>query len=162
LKFFKFTIYLVFAYGIFIAVSFIRVLSNGTLNFNNYVLFDPDFSTVAGAFALSFLLHPVGAPILKRNIKPENNQRDLLFGYGLTALIYVFAGFIGGLTCTGEVTKILNDKVGEYQTVFDCVKKEDDSDTTQIVFFIFGKIVQLGIFIQNLSVMPILNFLTRK
>jgi hypothetical protein len=162
MKFFKFTIYPVFAYGIFIAVSFIHVLSNGTLNLDNYVLFDPDFSTVAGAFALSFLIHPIAPPILKRNIKPENNMRDLLLGYGLTALIYVFVGFIGGLTCTGVVSKILDDTKGEYQTVFDCVKKEDDSDTTTIVFFVFGKIVQLGIFIQNLSVMPILNFLTRK
>ncbi len=30
------------------------------------------------------------------------------------------------------------------------------------MFFLFGKIVQFGIFIQNLSVMPILSFLTRK
>lgn len=32
----------------------------------------------------------------------------------------------------------------------------------QNVFYVFGKIIQLGIFVQNLSVMPILSFLTRK
>jgi hypothetical protein len=71
MKFFKFTIYCVFAYGLFILAAFIRVLADGSLsdNFGDYHYFDPDFSTVAGAFALSFLLHPVGAPILKRNIK---------------------------------------------------------------------------------------------
>lgn len=126
-----------------------------------YHLFNPDFSTVAGAFALSLLLHPVGAPILKRNINPKNNMRDLFLGYALTALIYVYIGFIGGLTCSPYVQDIYDSEtdssLGQYNTIFDCFKKNDS-----ITFFIIGKIVQLGIFIQNLSVMPILSFLTRK
>lgn len=70
MKFFKFTIYLVFAYGIFIFVALIKVFANGELDFSDqYTLFNPDFSTVAGTFALSFLIHPVAAPVLKRNIK---------------------------------------------------------------------------------------------
>lgn len=76
-----------------------RVLAEGILEFNKFVLFGSDFSTVAGAFALSFLIHPICAPILKRNVKQENNLRDLFLGYCLTALIYTFVGFVGGLTC---------------------------------------------------------------
>ncbi len=107
MKFFKFTIYLVFAYGIFILVALIKVFANGELHFTDqYTLFDPDFSTVAGAFALSFLLHPVGAPILKRNKVQANNMRDLLLGYGLTAVIYVYVGFIGGLTCASKAREV--------------------------------------------------------
>lgn len=67
MKFFKFTIYLVFFYGVFVLIAFIRVLADGSLDFSVYPKFDPDFSTVAGAFALSLLIHPVGAPILKRS-----------------------------------------------------------------------------------------------
>lgn len=162
MKFFKFTIYLVFAYGIFILVALIKVFANGELHFaEQYNLFNPDFSTVAGTFALSLLLHPVGAPILKRSANPSNNMRNLLLGYGLTALIYVYVGFIGGLTCAPEA-KLISDEATEdqYSTIFDCFKKGET--TVQNVFFVSGKIVQFGIFIQNLSVMPILSFLTRK
>ncbi len=126
---------------------------------DQYKLFDPDFSTVAGAFALSLLLHPVGAPILKRNINQANNMRDLLLGYGLTALIYVYVGFLGGLTCAPHADDIYKNE-DKYSIIFDCFTKGDE--TVDNVFFVFGKIVQFGIFIQNLSVMPILSFLTRK
>jgi hypothetical protein len=105
MKFFKITIYFVFFYGIFILAAFIRVVADGSLSagFSEYELFNPDFSTVAGAFALSLLLHPVGAPILKRNRNQNNNMRDLFLGYCLTALIYVYVGFMGALTCSGSI-----------------------------------------------------------
>lgn len=125
MKFFKFTIYLVFTYGLFILIALIKVFANGELNFGDqYILFNPDFSTVAGTFALSLLLHPVGAPILKRSMNPSNNMRNLLLGYGLTALIYVYVGFLGGLTCASEA-KFISDKLTEdqYSTIFDCFKK---------------------------------------
>lgn len=160
MKFFKFTIYLVFAYGIFILVALIKVLAKGELNFiDQYTMFNPDFSTVAGTFALSLLLHPVGAPILKRNVNQANNMRDLLLGYGLTALIYVYVGFLGGLTCA-PLAKDIYINQDDFSSIFDCFPKGEE--TTQNVFYLFGKIVQFGIFVQNLSVMPILSFLTRK
>jgi sodium-coupled neutral amino acid transporter 9 len=107
MKFFKFTIYLVFTYGIFILVALIKAFANDEIHFaEQYTLFNPDFSTVAGAFALSLLLHPVAAPILKRNANQGNNMRDLFFGYVLTALIYVYVGFIGGLTCASSAIEI--------------------------------------------------------
>ena len=163
MKFFKITIYFVFFYGIFVLAAFIRVVADGSLSagFGHYELFNPDFSTVAGAFALSLLLHPVGAPILKRNRNQNNNMRDLFLGYCLTALIYVYVGFMGALTCSGSIEDI-NSNPNKYQTIFDCFAKNEKSSTADIVFFLFGKVVQLGIFLQNLSVMPILSFLTRK
>jgi len=125
MKFFKFTIYLVFAYGIFIFVALIKVFANGELHFaDQYNLFNPDFSTVAGTFALSLLLHPVGAPILKRGANPSNNMRNLFLGYCLTALIYVYVGFLGGLTCAPEAKFISNEATeDQYSTIFDCFKK---------------------------------------
>ena len=159
-SFFKYTIYLVFLYGIFVLASFIRVLAEGLLHFGEFKLFDSDFSTVAGAFALSMLIHPVGAPILKRNANQSNNMRDLFLGYCLTALIYVFVGFVGGMTCAESVEDILHGHPEEYSTVFDCVRKGDSFSSK--FFYYFGSVVQLGIFVQNLSVMPILSFLTRK
>ena len=161
MKFFKYTIYFVFLYGIFVFAALIKTLSDGTFDFGPYPKFDPDFSTVAGAFALSLLIHPVGAPILKRNINPKNNMRDLFLGYCLTALIYVYVGFVGALTCSKDVVDITHNE-GKYETIFDCFIRREDETTADFSFFLFGKVVQLGIFIQNLSVMPILSFLTRK
>jgi hypothetical protein len=77
----------------------------------------------------------------------------------LTAIIYIFVGFVGGLTCADSASDIIN-RPNAYSTVFDCVKS-GETDVSK-VFFVLGRIVQFGIFIQNLSVMPILSFLTRK
>jgi amino acid permease len=100
LKFFKYTIYCVIAFGIFIAVTVIKEIAEGNVDYSKFKLFDPDFSSVAGTFALSFLIHPVAAPILKKNVNQDNNKRDLLFGYILTAFIYFFVGFVGSLSCS--------------------------------------------------------------
>jgi hypothetical protein len=82
----------------------------------------------------------------------------LLLGYCLTAFIYFFVGFIGGLTCATEVENILAHP-DEYSTIFDCVNAK--SNTEETVFFVIGKMVQFGILLQNVSVFPILNFLAR-
>lgn len=66
-----------------------------------------DFSSVAGAFALSFLVHPMAAPILKRNIDLKNNNRDLFLGYTLGVGICFYVGFMGSLSCSPEVKNIL-------------------------------------------------------
>ncbi len=100
LKFFKYTIYCVIAFGIFIAVTVIKEIAEGNVDYSKFKLFDSDFSSVAGTFALSFLIHPVAAPILKKNVNQDNNKRDLLFGYILTAFIYFFVGFVGSLSCS--------------------------------------------------------------
>jgi hypothetical protein len=99
LKLFKYSIYAVIGYGLFILIAFIRELIEGNIDLNKYHMVDPDFSNVAGTLALSFLSHPVASPILKKNINPKNNERDLMWGYVLTACIYSFVGFLGGLSC---------------------------------------------------------------
>jgi hypothetical protein len=99
LGFFKYTIYCVVAFGLFILVSVIRQIAEGHVDYSKFIFFDHDFSNVAGTFALSFLIHPVAAPIIKKNINQKNNNRDLFFGYLLTAFIYFFVGFVGCLTC---------------------------------------------------------------
>lgn len=71
------------------------------------------------------VLHPVGAPILKRNVNQANNMRDLLLGYGLTALIYVYVGFLGGLTCAPHVNDLYANEE-KYTTIFDCFTKPKD------------------------------------
>jgi len=103
LKFFKYTIYCVIAFGIFIAAAVLKEIIEGKVDYNEFLFFSSDFSSVAGTFALSFLIHPVAAPIIKKNINQQNNKRDLLFGYILTAFIYFFVGFIGSISCSDHI-----------------------------------------------------------
>lgn len=103
LKFFKYTIYCVAAFGFFIACTVIKEIAEGNVNYDKFNFFTSDFSSVAGTFALSFLIHPVAAPILKKNVNQDNNKRDLLFGYILAAFIYFFVGFIGSLSCSEHI-----------------------------------------------------------
>ena len=49
-------------------------------------------------------------------------MRDLFLGYCLTALIYVYVGFVGALTCSNSIGDI-NDNPNKYQTIFDCFTK---------------------------------------
>lgn len=59
--------YCIAAYAVFIFLNLLRHLMEGKIHISQFRLFNPDFSSVAGAFALSFLVHPTAAPILKRN-----------------------------------------------------------------------------------------------
>ena len=122
LKIVKYAILSVVAYGLFILVCLGRNLIEGTIHFSHYVKFDSDFSSVAGAFALSFISHTTAMPVLKKNANLNNNQRDLLLGYMLTAFLYFFSGFLGSLACGPEVENI-NVHPQNYSTIFDCVPK---------------------------------------
>lgn len=93
--------------------SLVKEMALGKIDFSQYEFFNPDFSSVAGTFALSFLIHPIAGPILKKNINQANNERDLFLGYSLTAAIYVFVGFFGGLTCASVVQDILDPIKGK-------------------------------------------------
>ena len=81
LKLIKYSIYCVAAYFIYVLVNVIRNLVEGTIVFSDYKLFNPDFSSVAGAFALSFLIHPTAAPILKKSINLKNKSLEYEINY---------------------------------------------------------------------------------
>ena len=91
----------------------------------------------------------------------KNNERDLLLGYILTGFIYFFVGFLGGLACAADAKNITDPKTAdEYSTIFDCF--HDDNIAEDRAFYYISKVIQLGIFFQNFSVLPILFYLTRK
>lgn len=95
------------SYAVFILLNLLRHLIEGNIHLGQFRLFNTDFSSVAGAFALSFLVHPMAAPILKKNINLLNNNRDLFLGYSLGATICFYVGFFGALSCGPEVSNIL-------------------------------------------------------
>jgi|688.fasta_scaffold399613_2 hypothetical protein len=106
-KLMGYSMYCIAAYAIFILLNLFRHIIEGNIHLSQYRFFNSDFSSIAGAFALSFLVHPMAAPILKRNINLDNNNRDLMFGYICGAFVCFYVGFVGSLSCAPVVPKIL-------------------------------------------------------
>ena len=156
LKYLKYTAYAVFAYMIFVGVFAIKVMATKEIHWDDYILFSNDFSNVAGAFALSFTIHPVISPLIKKNLDQTKNNRDLFLGYVMTSLVYSFVGLVGAITCGKVVRNVIDDN---YQTIFQCFPKELTGPNIE---YIISKFIQTGILLQNMSVFPILSFLTRK
>lgn len=155
LKFLNITTYLVGVYMLFVLVFAFKNIFAGEVQWHQYVLFSSSFSNVAGAFALSFIIHPVVSPILKKNLHQNKNNRDLFLGYVATAAIYAFVGLFGAFACGKVVNSVIED---EYSTIFQCYSYGQEPNW---IFFI-AKAVQLCILLQNMSVFPILTFLTRQ
>lgn len=120
LKFLTFTIYLVLIYLLYILAFAVKNMIRGEIQWDQYILFSPSFSKVAGAFALSFIVHPVISPYLKKNLHQEKNGRDLFLGYVATAFIYSFVGIFGAFACGKVVNEATED---DYSTIFQCFKR---------------------------------------
>lgn len=154
LGFLKLTAYGVLAYMGFVGVMALKNMFSGEIQWDDYILFSSNFSNVAGAFALSFIVHPVISPILKKNMHQDKNNRDLFLGYVATAAIYAFVGIFGAFACGKDVKNTIDNR---YSTIFQCFPRTEDMGT-----YIVSKFIQLCILIQNMSAFPILSFLTRK
>lgn len=87
----------------FIFLNVMRHIVEGKIHLGEFRLFNTNFSSIAGAFALSFLVHPMVSPILKKSKHLENNTRDLVLGYAMGTGICFYAGFFGALSCAPEV-----------------------------------------------------------
>jgi hypothetical protein len=146
-------------YLVFILLNLIRHIIEGKIHIGQFRFFNSDFSSIGGALALSFLVHPMAAPVLKKSKYLENNTRDLVFGYIVGATILFYTGFFGALSCAPEIQNIRTHP-DEYRTVFDCVSPNAIS-TDDKLFFYFSKLIQLLISFQNFSVLPISMFMTR-
>jgi hypothetical protein len=154
LGFLKLTAYGVMAYMGFVGAMALKNMILGDIAWGDYILFSSNFSNVAGAFALSFIVHPVISPILKKNMDQEKNGRDLFLGYVATATIYAFVGIFGAFACGKDIKNAINYN---YSTIFECFPRTEEMGT-----YIVSKFIQLCILVQNMSAFPILAFLTRK
>lgn len=121
LGFLKLTAYGVMAYMGFVGAMAIKNMITG-IEWGDYILFSTNFSNVAGAFALSFIVHPVISPILKKNLHQEKNNRDLFLGYVATAMIYAFVGIFGAFACGKDIKNAIDLK---YSTIFQCFPRSE-------------------------------------
>lgn len=59
------------------------------------VMFSTQFSSLAGCLGTGYFLHTCSLPILKANRNPENNTRDLFWGYLMVFISYATVGVMG-------------------------------------------------------------------
>jgi len=59
------------------------------------MLFNTNFSPLAGAYCCGFFLHQSSIPMLKNNKEQKNNVRDVTVGYMLVLFSYMLSGVFG-------------------------------------------------------------------
>ena len=59
------------------------------------LLFNSNFSPLAGLLCVGYFLHPVTVTIVRKNIDQRNNERDITMGYLLVCASYVMIGLFG-------------------------------------------------------------------
>ena len=144
----------VLAYVAFIVYLFARAIAQAETRerlASGQDLFSADLSSVAGTFALSFLVHNTVCQILAQSGKPTQARRHLLLGY-LSA--YAVYGIIGVLGAIG-IQRYVRSEVS-YQTICEFFIGSADPAVT-----IPAQIVNLLFFLQLLSVLPVLCHVSR-
>lgn len=139
-------------YGLFsIILFFFFVIVKGILNMSsrdfeikNVNLLTSDFATVCGVFASAFFLHNLVIPIIKNNKEEKNNKRDIILGYVMAGTFYSLIGIFGAFSIAG-----LQNQPNS-QTVLDYYGEN-----------IYTTIIELLLFLQLISVLPILWYVAR-
>jgi sodium-coupled neutral amino acid transporter 9 len=147
LKLLKYSFVFPAIYFLYLLLKLTLALLNHDIPWSHLKLTSPDFTDVAGASALSFLIHSIISPIIKNNADQSRNVPALFGGYILAAAIYLYVGIVGGLACGKRIPEASR---GQLENIFDCF---DDG--------LLDLAVQFLIMLQLSTVMPILHVSTR-
>lgn len=130
---------------IYIFYKGVENIAQGNVNMENIKIITPDFATLCGVFSLSFMCHNVIIPVIRNNHDESKNQRDIVIGYFMTGTIYLLIGVFGCFAIAG-----LNPTNKRYDTVLEYFSDE-----------IFTLLIEILLFLQLISVMPILYYIFR-
>ncbi len=64
------------------------------------------FGPLMGILGGGYYLHNISLPIIRNAAKPENNVRDVFYGYLMVCLSYIFCGFFGYYGFSGSSFQI--------------------------------------------------------
>ena len=169
-------IFMIILFCIFIVFLGIRALSTEEITFINtgkvgagneglqLILFDTDLTELIGVFCVAYLMHNVVAGMMKSNKNPNNNSRDLFISYSIVFIIYTLLGLFG---CFGVAalyhhdyknSKGVQNPIPKSILELLSVKTEFLSGFTRT----FGLISLFFVFVQLITVLPILTFFTRR
>jgi len=66
------------------------------------LLFNSQFSNLAGVLCAGYFIHQVSIPIIQNAAEPEKNLRNVFLGYLLVFLCYIIVGGLGYFAFTGN------------------------------------------------------------
>ena len=147
-------VYIISAYMLFLFFIGIDSIISGKVTFDvangGIRLFSGDIFTILGIYALAYSVHPYIVDIFKHNSEQTKNVRDFGLSYVMGTVIYVGVGLFGafGVFWRPGCSESSN-------TVLDCLKE----NTGVIRYFSAG--IELLLFLQILSVVPLVCFCTR-
>lgn len=113
----------------------------------NLFLFGEEPGIITGTLSLGLFCHSVVLNLLKDTKNPENNQRDLFWGYLCVTLTYIIIGIMGYIGFSGS------EFISEFKDNWFQFYKSDD------YFILALRILNI---IQLISIFPILFFSVRK
>jgi len=166
-------IFIIFLIIFIVATGFIAINSTdfktGTMEESNdvnwanneriLVLFNSNFSPLAGILCAGYFLHSYSVPILRSSKNPEKNHRDIFLGYLFVFLSYAVCGTMGYIGFVGYGFK--DYYLGQYLTARDRAGQIDQNclnmyDYTDVWAFI----MRIAIFLLIFSSYPLLHYFT--
>ncbi len=156
-KFNSYGIYFVSVLLIFVIINGFRTIIRDNFHFEyienikddkdrNLFLYGDNPGILCGTLSLGLFCHSVILPLLKNNRNPDNNQRDLFFGYVCVTLTYIIIGIMGYIGFSGHQFE------SDFKDNWFRFYKSDD------YFILLLRILNV---VQLVSIFPILFFVVR-
>ena len=120
------------------------------------LLFNTNFSPLAGVLGVGFFLHPLTVSIVRNNLNQSNNERDVCLGYTLVFISYISVGVFGYFGFMGtyfsEYEQLPQD--ADKPLAQNCIQMFRNSD-------ILAFVLRMIIFVLVFSAFPILQHFFR-
>ena len=164
-------IYMIFLFSLYIIYLGIKAMATKDISFAwtgqpgvnkrglEMILFDTDLLQVIGVFSLAYGAHNNVAGMMNNCKHPEKRSRDLFFAYLLVLVYYLILGIFGSFA----VAALYN---GQYDTTKNpndiLILLSQNNDFQSWTDRFLGLLALLFVFFQLITVLPILNFFTRR
>jgi sodium-coupled neutral amino acid transporter 9 len=124
-------------------------------------LFNTDLSQIIGVFSLAYMVHNAAVGLMKENKDSSKNSRDLLIAYLIVLVKYCMLGVFGSFAVAGMLKHSKLEKKLKISDIMQFIIEHDNDFFTEVQRDIgIGSLI--FIFIQLTTVLPILNFFTRR
>jgi sodium-coupled neutral amino acid transporter 9 len=127
------------------------------------LLFNSQFSNLAGCLCAGYFIHQCSIPIIANAAEPQNNLRNVFFGYFFVFLCYVVVGSLGYYAFLGSDFydfMCKNPKTGELSA--DCsIQIQENFLTMFTADSVPALVIRLMLSVQMLSSYPLVNHFQR-
>lgn len=166
-------IYMILTFTIYVIYLGIKALSQEDITFKvsgksgenkdglDITLFNTDVSQIIGVFSLAYMVHNAAVGLMKENKDSSKNSRDLFIAYIIVLVKYCMLGIFGSFAIAGMIHHSKKEDKFKTSDIMQFIIEHENDFFTEVQRDIgIGSLVL--IFIQLTTVLPILNFFTRR